>query len=212
MGLSTWRWLRRLRRIRRLPPAQDHRPVPAAERPLPGDARTLQRRSTGVGSTIHRRYRVRIADSPYTSAELLDTVATHLNAVSPVEVAEFKKVKGTLGRLKTGDEYVVQMPGPWDGPVRVIDRDETSFRFVTLRGHMEAGEILFRTSSTPDDLIFEIESWARSGDRFFAFLYDHLWVAREMQLHMWVHVLERVAALADGRVVGKIDVQTSKVA
>ena len=210
MTLATWRWLRRLSRIERLPAGLEPAPPPA-DRPLPGDEQTVQRRSDGFGGTVYRRYRVRIAGSPYSSAHLLDTVATHLNAVSPVEVADFKKVNGHIGRLRTGDEYVVRMPGPWDGPVRVIERDETSFRFATLRGHMEAGEILFRAHQAQSDLVFEIESWARSGDRLFAFLYDRLWIAREMQLHMWVHVLQRVAELAGGRVVGKIDVTTSTV-
>lgn len=40
-----------------------------------------------------------------------------------------------------GDEFVVRMPGPWDGPVRVVRRDESSFRLATLDGHLEAGEI-----------------------------------------------------------------------
>ncbi len=37
------------------------------------------------------------------------------------------------------------MPGPWDGPVLVVDQTPTSFRFATLKGHLEAGQIEFRT-------------------------------------------------------------------
>ena len=49
------------------------------------------------------------------------------------------------------------MPGPWDGPVRVIDVGDRSFRLATLAAHLEAGQIEFRVSH--DELItFEIES------------------------------------------------------
>src|SRR5687768_5814675 len=90
MALATSRWLRRLSRIQRLPAASGMVSAPRGDRPLPGDEETVQRRSHGVGGTVYRRYRVRIAGSSYSSAHLLDTVATHLNAVSPVEVADFK--------------------------------------------------------------------------------------------------------------------------
>ena len=66
--------------------------------------------------------------------------------------------------MRRGDEFVVRMPGPWDGPVRVVRREADSFRLATLAGHLEAGEIEFRATGTPDALGFEIESWARAGE------------------------------------------------
>ena len=42
-------------------------------------------------------------------------------------------------------EFMVRMPGPWKAPVRCVERTPTSFRLVTLPGHMEAGQIEFRT-------------------------------------------------------------------
>ena len=44
-------------------------------------------------------------------------------------------------------------------------RDASSFRLATLDGHLEAGEIEFRAETDGDGLRFEIESWARAGDR-----------------------------------------------
>ena len=50
--------------------------------------------------------------------------------------------------MRVGDEFVVRMPGPWDGPVRVVERDpDARFRLVTLAGHLEAGQIEFRAST-----------------------------------------------------------------
>ena len=76
--------------------------------------------------------------------EVLAAVAGDLNAIAPTETAVFRKTKGRDGELTTGDEYVVHMPGPWDGPVRVVNRTATSFRLATLRGHLEAGQVEFR--------------------------------------------------------------------
>jgi Domain of unknown function (DUF1990) len=104
------------------------------------------------------------------------------------------------------------MPGPWDGPVMVVDRTPTSFRFATLQGHLEAGQIEFRTAAEDDGgLRFEIESWARSGDRLSSLLFDRVKLAKEMQLHMWTHFCERAAKLAGGRIRGGIHIRTRRV-
>jgi hypothetical protein len=103
------------------------------------------------------------------------------------------------------------MPGPWDGPVRVVDVSPTSFRLATLAGHLEAGQIEFRAADDGGDLVFTIESWARSGDRLSRVLYQSVRMAKEVQLHMWTSFLERVAKLAGGRAVGGIDIETHRV-
>ena len=115
------------------------------------------------------------------------------------------------GPLTLGDEYVVRMPGPWDGPVRVIAETPTSFRLATLAGHLEAGQIEFRAGADHRSLSFEIESWARSGDRFSDALYSHLRLAKEVQLHMWVSVLGKVAELATGTKEGGAIVTTRRI-
>ena len=106
---------------------------------------------------------------------------------------------------------MVRMPGPWDGPVVVVDQTPTSFRFATLQGHLEAGQIEFRTAPDGDGVRFEIESWARSGDRLAGLLYDRVKLAKEMQLHMWTHFCERAAKLSGGRIRGGIHIDTRRV-
>jgi hypothetical protein len=100
------------------------------------------------------------------------------------------------------------MPGPWDGPVRVVHRDATSFRLATLQGHLEAGQIEFRAQPDDDTLRFEIESWARAGDRLADVMYNKLRLAKEIQLNMWTHFCIRAAALAGGRPQGGITIRT----
>jgi len=150
---------------------------------------------------------VRIAGSAMSPAPLIDLVAANLNRSSP-EMAVFRKTRGRSGELRRGDEFVVRMPGPWDGPVRVIRRDDASFRLGTLTGHLEAGEIEFRATAAGDVLRFEIESWARAGDRLADVLYNKLRLAKEIQLNMWSHFCVRVAALAGGRPQGGVTIRT----
>jgi hypothetical protein len=127
-------------------------------------------------------------------------------------MAVFRKTRGQRGVLRRGDEFVVRMPGPWDGPVRVVRREAGSFRLATLPGHLEAGQIEFRASAAGDDLSFEIESWARAGDRLAALLYNRLRLAKEIQLNMWSHFCVRAAALAGGRPKGGVTIRTRWVA
>jgi hypothetical protein len=172
-----------------------------------GQAARHQTLEMGVGPMLHRSYAVRITGSSMTPAALVDLVAERLNQVSP-EMAVFRKTRGTASALRLGDEFLVRMPGPWDGPVRVVRRDPAAFRLTTLDGHLEAGEIEFRAEPDGDTLRFEIESWARAGDRLAALLYNRLRLAKEIQLNMWSHFCVRTAALAGGRPQGGITIRT----
>jgi hypothetical protein len=166
----------------------------------------VQDPSMGAGPLFHRVYRARIRGD-WTPEALVREVTADLDRVAPSEFASFNKVFGEDGSMVVGDEYVVRMPGPWDGPVRVVERTPTSFRFVTLDGHLEAGQIRFTAS--PGE--FRIESWARAGDRLSNLLYDRLRMSKEIQLHMWTSVIERVAELAGGRLTGGIEIRTRRV-
>lgn len=174
--------------------------LPDLERDVPGDPDRLQRAGDGVGALLHRRYWIHVTDERLGAEALIDHILEEPNRVTPTEMASFETFDGEPARsLAVGDELIVRLPGPWDGPVRVIDRTPTSFRFATLEGHLEAGEIEFRTSY--DDrgfLTFEIESWARSGDKLFHALYERFPIGREMQLHMWSQFCRRVAAASGG--------------
>lgn len=175
------------------------------------DSQSVQRVQQGVGPLIHRIYRARIVGSPLTAEQLMERISEDLDCMAPSEFATFQKAEGVRGTLSNGDVYVVRMPGPWDGPVRVIGTDATSFRLATLPGHLEAGQIEFRVRSDYRSLHFEIESWARSGDRLSDLLYTHLRVSKEVQVHMWSSVLERVVNLAKGKLSGGIVITTRLV-
>jgi len=176
---------------------------------VPGDG--LQPADEGVGILFHRRYRVQIADAQSPPVDLMATIGADPNQVAPTEFARFTKIAGEEGRLSTGDEFVVRMPGPWDGPVRVVHHTATSLRFATMRGHLEAGQIEWRAATEGDLLEFTVESWARSGDHLSRILYGQLHMAKEVQLHMWTSVLEQVVELAGGRMTGGVDIETRRV-
>jgi uncharacterized protein (UPF0548 family) len=201
------------------------RTTPMKRRELPGSPRLdappalpsgveqaeLQRAEDGAGPFFHRRYRARIRDARLTPEELVARLAADPNRASPTEFASFHMTAGDPGSLDIGDELLVRMAGPWDGPVRVLEATPASFRLVTLEGHLEAGQIEFRAADEDGLIVFTIESWARSGDAFSALLYERLRVAKEIQLHMWTSFLERVVRLAGGRRAGPLEIETWRV-
>jgi hypothetical protein len=208
--LTSWRYMWRTTPFHRS--EEEGRLADHAPPAIPADPsrEEVQRPQDGVGPLFHRMYRVRIREARVGPEELIATITEDPDRVAPTEFASFTKVLGEQGSMSVGDEYVVRMPGPWDGPVRVVDRTPTSFRFVTLDGHLEAGQIRF--SAERDGLLeFRIESWARSGDRLSNLLYHHLRMSKEIQLHMWTSVLERVAELSGGRLTGGIEIRTHRV-
>jgi len=203
----SWRYMWRTIPLHRSEEAGTRADLPGRVYGTSGFADRLQPLDAGVGPLLHRLYGVRIAGTSMAPSALIDLVSARLNQASP-EMAVFRKTRGAQGSLRQGDEFVVRMPGPWDGPVRVVRRDEASFRLATLAGHLEAGEIEFRAEPEGDALRFEIESWARAGDRLSALLYNKLRLAKEVQLNMWSHFCVRTAWLAGGRPQGGITIRT----
>jgi Domain of unknown function (DUF1990) len=208
VALTSWRYMWRTTPFHR---SEVQGSLPDDAPPPLRPAEDLQPPQAGVGPLFHRVYQARIRESSLSPQRVIAEMASDLDRVAPTEFASFNKVLGQQGMMAVGDEYVVRMPGPWDGPVRVVERTPTSFRFATLDGHLEAGQIEFSARADGRMLEFRIESWARAGDRLSNLLYDHLRMSKEIQLHMWTSVLERVAKLAGGRLTGGIEIRTRRV-
>jgi hypothetical protein len=139
-------------------------------------------------------------------------VQADLPHYSPKLLADFKK-KGQDqdGPLRVGDEFSIKIMGPWNGSVRVTNVGPTSFEFITLEGHPEAGRIRFEVhylDERPGELRFEIRSSARSRDGLVAFAYDTIGSGLLMQEATWVEFCERVAAASGGQALGPVVVET----
>jgi hypothetical protein len=209
--LTSWRYMWRTTPMRRREEPGTHEQDGAPACPAGVSQEDVQSADDGVGPLFHRTYRVRVVEPKISAEELMRQVAADPDCAAPSEFARFIKVQGKDGQLRIGDEYVVRMPGPWDGPVRVAEEGPTAFRLVTLNGHLEAGQIEFRAEDDGGEILFSIESWARSGDRLSNFLYGHLRMAKEVQLHMWTSFLEQVVELAGGRRAGLLEIYTRRV-
>lgn len=211
VGLTSWHYLWRTVPLHRSEEEGDPRGDEPPALP-PGVALDdVQHPNEGSGPLFHRRYRASIRDARLTTEELIARVARDPDCASPTELASFVKLHGDPDEMRVGDEYVVRMAGPWDGPVRVVDRTPTSFRLVTLDRHLEAGQICFSAWQQDELIVFEIESWARSSGQLVHLLYDRLRIAKEVQLHMWTSMLQRIAEVAGGRITGGIHIDTRRV-
>ena len=208
--LTSWRYMWRTTPMTRLELRGEG--LEDSPPPLPDDVEGdgFQVPADGAGPLFHRRYVVRIRDPELSAQEIVSRLAADPDMFAPTEFASFQRVDGEDRPMSVGDDYVVRMPGPWDGPVRVVELTPTSFRLATLEGHLEAGQIEFRAADE-GDVVFTIESWARSGDRLSNVLYDRMRMAKEIQLHMWTSVLESVVEHSGGRRLGRIEVETRRV-
>lgn len=212
VGLTSWDYMWRTTPMRRreAPGSLPFTPPELLAYPLGVRQDEVQGYEAGSGPLFHRRYRTRIRDSRLSAEDLMAKVQSDPNRTSPTRFARFQRTQGVPGSLRVGDEFVVRMPGPWDGPVRVIDVGPRSFRLATLAGHLEAGQIEFRTRRERELLVFEIESWARSSTQLVNVLYHRLRMAKEVQAHMWISFLERVVDLCGGRMTGGVEIQTER--
>ncbi|MBW0117507.1 DUF1990 family protein [Pseudonocardia sp. KRD-169] len=165
----------------------------------------------GVGALLHRCYSVVVDGADRGPEVVMAELSRDPNCAVP-DAAVFQRSRGEGGPMRLGDEFLIRMPAPWDGPVRVIDVTPYSFRFATLADHLEAGQIEFRCATRPDGaLTFEIESWARPGDALAHVLYNWLPLAKEIQLTVWARTCAAVAELVGGTVRGGVSVITRVV-
>ncbi|HEV2820689.1 MAG TPA: DUF1990 family protein [Solirubrobacteraceae bacterium] len=211
IGLTSWRYLWRTTPMRRAEVVGTWRLHGPPEIPPGVDEDELQGPSDGTGPLFHRRYRAYVQGARLSPEELFAVLQADPDRAAPREFASFQKVVGDEGAMRVGDEFVVRMPGPWDGPVRVLEVTPTSFRLHTLDGHLEAGQISFSGRERDGLLAVEIEAWARSGDRLSNLLYTRLRMAKEVQMHMWVSYLERIVELSGGRRRGALETSTHHV-
>ncbi|HEY6144932.1 MAG TPA: DUF1990 family protein [Solirubrobacterales bacterium] len=212
VALAAWRYMWSITPVHRWEMSGSWPDDAPPKLPAGTDGGDLQVCEEGVGPLMHRIYRTRIVGTTLNPEQLMARMTRNLDGVAPSEFATFQKVDGEEGDMAEGHRYVVRMPGPWDGPVRVIAADATSFRLATLPGHLEAGQIEFRARSDYRSLWFEIESWARSGDRLSDLLYARLRISKEVQLHMWSSVLRQVVGLTGGKMEGGLVITTRVVA
>jgi uncharacterized protein (UPF0548 family) len=169
--------------------------------------RGLQLPEVGVGPLFHRRYEARVGDATLSPRELMSRMRRELTRS---RFPGFRRLRGGRERIRVGDAYLLRMPGPWYGPLRVVDVTPTSFRLATLEGHPKAGQVEFQVAGG-ERTVFTIESWARSGDRLSNLLYDRWRMAREIELQIWGSVLERVMERAGARREGVLEIETRRL-
>ena len=171
----------------------------------------IQRPEDGSGPLLHRTFTGVMRDADRGPEELVERLGADPNRVTPLALARFTKVSGPEWEMTVGDEFLIRVLAPWDGPVRTVDVTPSSFRFATCAGHFEAGQIEWRAFERDGRVVFQIDSRARSGDRASALLHDRLPMAKEIQLHMWTSVVEHVARESGGTLTGGVDVETRRV-
>lgn len=175
-------------------------------------ANRLQSVEEGCGWLYHRSYGVEIVNPKVEPEELIRRMRRDPNRFCAVEWMKFEKRKGEKGKFCVGDEFQILIRSPWNGPVRVIEIQPLSFRFATMEGHLEAGEICFSFEKRKGGgYFFCIESWSRSKDTWVDLMYDKLQLAKVLQSHVWAYYCKRVVEESEGEAEGPIIIETEKL-
>lgn len=153
------------------------------------ESRPRQKIQDGYGPLFHRTYIIALNPCSFEKAsKAFEKLKADPNEFSPQLLARFEKTKGAPGKLARDDEFMIHITGPWNGPVRVAEVTDRSFKLVTLEDHLESGDIEFSIKEEKDHIVFRIESFARSRDRLVDVVYDKVPIARKAQTEMWTQV------------------------
>jgi hypothetical protein len=147
---------------------------------------------------VHRLYSATIRTPKLTAARLLAVIAADPNVIAPSEVLRFEKTDGERGRLQEGDELLIRMAGPWNGPVKVTRRWEEGFRLTATHGHPQLGQVELRIRDEDGQIAAEIQTRERAAGISFHAL-QRIGLIRRMQSYTWAEMLENAAQLAGGR-------------
>ena len=104
----------------------------------------LRSADSGAGLATHRRFSLRICDSQISAEQLATIVSSDPNLVSPWEVLRWELPDSERRRLAPGDDVLIRMAGPWNGALRVIERDAERLRLQTQSGSALKGELELR--------------------------------------------------------------------
>jgi hypothetical protein len=197
--------------MRRQIPVEAVDPAGALPPSLPEDPDLADREGErAVGPVVHRLYGATIHAPKLTPERLLAIIAADPNVIAPVEVLRFEKAEkanGGSGGLQEGDELLIQMAGPWSGPVRVSRRWDTGFRLVAQRGHPQLGQVEIRARDNGGDIEMEIQTRERAAGLSFHVL-QRIGLIQRMQSYTWAEMLENAAQLAGGRRPERVTVQS----
>jgi len=153
----------------------------------------LQLPSNGYGKLIHRQYSIKFKCKE-TAREIVDLISCNPNQFCNEAMATFEKTTGASESMEAGDEYLIRISGPWNGPVRVIEREATSFALATRDRHLEAGFIEFKVDDVDGQRRrLTIQSWATSGGPLVWITYALLRVTKLAQTALWTEFCTRVA-------------------
>jgi hypothetical protein len=200
--LATFRFLRQQIPFRELPAHAPAGPLPSAE-----PSRDLMEEEAGIGPLAHRVYGAVLRDCVLTAPRLVRIIAADPNVIAPTEVLRFERKGHDRRDLREGDELLIRMAGPWNGPVRVTHRWEHGFRLAALRGHAQAGQLEVRTRDDDGDIVVEIQTRERAGGGWF-YLLDRIGLIQRMQAYTWAEMLQKAAHLAGARAPTEITVRS----
>ena len=75
----------------------------------------------GVGPIVYRRYWVEIENTTMSAIELMDHIRQDINYFAPKMLGYFEETEDRGYAIQTGEEFFIDIAGPFNGPVRVAD-------------------------------------------------------------------------------------------
>jgi anti-anti-sigma factor len=166
-------------------------PVPEGFSGLNVDGREICGPMDGFGQLLHKVYTVRLTGSEVSPAEVIQLCKEQLGDFWPrgnrLHVPAPGIEPGAVGLIE------LTLPGgvPLATGIRVLHAGKTSFTFVTLAGHLEAGWICFSAYKKQACTTLEVASLARTSDPIYELgfsLFGH-----SQQERFWRTTLENVA-------------------
>lgn len=178
--------------------------VPTGALNLNVDGRQVVGPLQGFGQLWQKTYRIRLSNITMTPAEIMQLWKENFVRFQ-LATNRFFPVLGTIepGQLVLINASMNGMP--ISTGVMVLYADDESFTLMTPQGHPESGWITFSVSLEDEEMVCQVQSFARANDPLYEVGFRLF--ASTVQERIWVHMLESLAA----HLQADVKVQISKV-
>ena len=168
--------------------------VPAGAVNLNVDGRAMVGALQGFGQLWQKTYRIRLAGTHVTPAEVVATWKANFPAFQPANSRFFPALTG----VQPGSVLLINasMTGlPVYTGVAVIYADDVSFTVMTAEAHPEAGWNTFSAYEDEDGcVVAQVQSLARANDPIYEMGFRFFGFGARQQERIWHHVLRSLAA------------------
>lgn len=161
------------------------------------DQLEIQTIEDGIGDLYKKTFSIPIESSFEILQNHFLDFKVDMNKYSKNPIAKLPNDKGYSPLLK-GQRLLIELLGPYNGPVQVTESSKLNLKLQTLENHPKTGHIEFSIEESNPNL-FKIDTYSRSKDYLFHFARSKTNLVSKVQDSVWIDLCIHFKSIIENR-------------